>query len=431
MTTQTANRTAASAAETHAIPIRPIVSPRGVAAWLVEDQTAPLIALRFAFRGGAAQDPADKPGLASMMSGLLDEGAGDLRSEAFHERLDDFAVELSFDADRDSLGGGLRTLTRHRDEAFDLLRMALNAPRFDEDAVDRLRSQIVAGLRHEAKDPDAIAGRLFAEAAFPGHAYGRAVNGTLETAPALQRADVAALKRRLIARDNLVIGIVGAIDEAQAAAALDRIFGELPAGADLAPTPTVAPAGLGEVVRFDLDIPQTVLRFGRPGVSRKDSDFIPAMVVNHIFGGGVFQSRLFKEVREKRGLAYSVWSAMVANDHAALLFGGTSTKNERAGEAMSVVRDEIRSLSTDGPSDEEIDKAKKYLIGSYALRFDSSTKIAGQLVQMQLDELGLDWMQRRNGLIAAVSREDVMRTAARLFGDGALLVAAAGRPQGL
>ncbi|MBN9060935.1 MAG: peptidase M16 [Rhizobiales bacterium 65-9] len=419
------------AAAPHTLPIRPIETPRGVRAWLVEDQSAPLVALRFAFRGGASQDPADKAGLANMMSGLLDEGAGPYDSAAFQERLDEFAVELSFDADRDSLGGGLRTLTRHRAEAFEMLRLALVEPRFDDDAVERIRAQISAGLKHEAKDPDSIVGRAFAEAAFPNHPYGKSVNGSLETVPSLGRADIAALNRRLIARDNLVIGIVGAIDAAAAAAALDRIFGDLPAKAELAAIPTVAPARIGETVISHLDIPQTAIRFGRAGVARKDADFIAAMVVNHIFGGGTFQSRLFKEVREKRGLAYSVSSSLIANEHSALLFGGTSTKNERAGEALQVIREQIASLSTEGPSDEEIEKAKKYITGSYPLRFDSSTKIAAQLVHMQLDELGLDWMQRRNALVNAVSRADVTRVAHRLFGDGALLVAAAGQPRGL
>lgn len=415
----------------HTLPIRSIETPRGVRAWLVEDQSAPLVALRFAFRGGAAQDPVGKAGLANMMSGLLDEGAGPYDSSAFHERLDEFAVELSFDADRDALGGSLRTLTRHRSEAFEMLRLALIEPRFDNDAVERIRAQIIAGLKHESKDPDSIVGRAFSEAAFPGHPYGVAVNGGLDTIPALTREDIAALKQRLTARDNLIIGIVGAISEPEAIAALDRIFGDLPAKAGLTVTPDVTPAKIGDTVIVQLDIPQTALRFGRAGIPRKDDDFIPAMVVNHIFGGGVFQSRLFKEVREKRGLAYSVWSSMVANDHAALLFGGTSTKNERAGEAMQVMREQIKSLSVEGPSDDEVEKAKKYITGSYPLRFDSSTKIAGQLVHMQLDELGIDWMQRRNALVNAVTREDVMRTAHRLFGDGGLLVVAVGQPQGL
>lgn len=419
------------AAQAHTLPIRVLTTPRGVTAWLVEDQTAPLIAMRFAFRGGAAQDPSGKAGLANMMAGLLDEGAGDLNSVAFHERLDEFAVELSFDADRDSLGGSLRTLTRHRDEAFEMLRLALVEPRFDDEAIERVRGQILAGLKHEAKDPDSIVGRAFAEAAFPGHPYGFTVNGSLDSMPTIARADIVALKSRLIARDNLVIGLVGAIDEAAAIAALDRMFGDLPAAAQLTATPQTIPARVGETLIVDLDIPQTALRFGRAGVARKDDDFIPAMVLNHIFGGGVFQSRLFKEVREKRGLAYSVWSNLVAYDHAALLFGGTSTKNERAGEAIAVIREQIASLSDEGPSEDEVDKAKKYLTGSYALRFDSSTKIAGQLVHMQLDELGLDWMARRNGLVNAVTRDDVRRAATRLFGDGKLLVGAAGRPQGL
>ncbi|MET0605075.1 MAG: pitrilysin family protein [Beijerinckiaceae bacterium] len=414
-----------------AIAIRQVLTPRGVTAWLVEDQSAPLVAMRFAFRGGAAQDPTGKAGLANMTAALLDEGAGELDSAAFHERLDEFAIELSFDADRDTVGGSLRTLTRHRDEAFDMLKLALNAPRFDADAVERIRAQIMAGLRHEAKDPDSIVGRSFSQAAFAGHPYAHTVNGALESVAAATREDAMLLKRRFIARDNLVVGVVGATDEASLIPVLDRIFGDLPERADLVIPPTVQPARVGETVVVDLDIPQSAIRFGRNGIGRKDADYIPAMVLNHIFGGGAFQSRLFKEVREKRGLAYSVWSTIAANDHATLLFGGTSTKNERAAEAISVIRQQVAALTTDGATDLEIEKAKKYIIGSYPLRFDTSTKIAAQLVQIQLDELGIDWMQRRNALVAGVTREDVARTAHRLFGDGGLLVVAAGRPQGL
>ncbi|WP_406856547.1 pitrilysin family protein [Alsobacter sp. KACC 23698] len=415
----------------HASRIQRVVSPGGVEAWLVEDYTVPLLALEFAVRGGSSQDPAGKPGVAYFLSGMLDEGAGPYESGAFHERLDEFAIELRFHADRDGFSGHLRTLVRHRDEAFEMMRLTLAEPRFDEEPLERVRAQIEAGIRHEINDPDSLVSRAFFEEAFPGHPYGRPTQGTLESLPLIGRDDLSDYRRRVLARDNLKIGVVGAIDAAALSDALDRIFGGLPARGELAPVPDAAPAGVGRRNVIDLDIPQSSVRFGRAGVARTDPDWIPALVVNHVLGGGVFSARLFREVREKRGLAYSVYSHLAPMSHAALFMGGTSTKNERTAESIALIESEIRAMAESGPTEDELDKAKKYLVGSYALNFDTSTKIASQLVRIQIDDLGIDYMDRRNGLVSAVTLADTARVAKRLLGEGQLLVTVVGRPAGL
>jgi zinc protease len=416
---------------TYASRIQKVVSPGGMEAWLVEDYTVPLVALQFGLNGGAAQDPSHKPGVAYFLSGMLDEGAGPYDSAAFHERLEEFAIELHFDADRDGFSGHLKTLVKHRAEAFDMLRLAITEPRFDADAVARVRAQIEAGLRHDSTDPDVMANRAWFETAFPDHPYGRPVKGTLDTLPLIRPDDLAAYRHRVIARDAIRIAVVGAIDAATLAGELDRVFGSLPAKAELHAVPTVAPRHVGQREVIDLDIPQSSIRYGAPGIGRKDPDWVAATVVNHILGGGTFSSRLFREVREKRGLAYSVYSHLLPLDHAPLLFGGTSTKNERALESLDVIHAEIASLIDKGTDEEELGKAKKFLVGSYALRFDTSTKIASQLVQIQLDDLGIDYMDRRNGLVEAVSLDEVNRVAKRLLGEGKLLVTMVGRPVGV
>jgi zinc protease len=422
---------AAPRADSHASRIQVVRSRAGVEAWLVEDYTVPLVAVEFCVAGGAAQDPAGKAGTGYLVSGLLDEGAGPYDSAAFHERLDEFAIELRFHADRDQLSGHLRTLVKHRAEAFDMLRLALLEPRFDEEPMTRVRAQVEAGIRHEMNDPDSMVNRAWFEAAYPDHPYGREVHGTLESLPRITRADLMDYRRRVIARDALKIAVVGAIDAATLADELDRVFAALPAKGERSPVPDAMPAGIGTRKVIDIDIPQSSIRFGAPGIARRDPDWIAAVVVNHILGGGVFSARLFREVREKRGLAYSVYSHLMPSAHSAVLYGGTSTKNERAAESLALIESEIRAMSAEGPTEDELDKAKKYLIGSYALNFDTSTKIAAQLVRIQVDELGLDYMDRRNGLVAAVTIEEARRVAARLFGDGKLLVTVAGRPVGL
>ena len=406
-------------------------SPSGVEAWLVEDYAVPMLAVTFGFKGGAAQDPLGKPGVATMLAGLLDEGAGDLDSAAFHQAQDDLAIDISFSADRDALQGRMKTLSRNAEAAFGLLALAVTQPRFDQDAVERVRSQLVASLKREINDPDQAAARLFRDASYPGHPYGRPVKGDLATLPAITRDDLVVMQSRVMARDTLKIAVVGAIDATRLGQELDRVFAALPPHADLTPVPTVTLSGIGQRLLTSIDLPQSTIRFGRQGLMRTDPDCTAATVVNHCLGAGSFTSRFYREVREKRGLCYSVYSQNSDLDHAAMLVGATSTKNERAQEAIDTIRAEIDLMAKDGIGEEELDKAKKYLIGSYVLRFDTSRKIAGQLCGLQLDGYGVDRLDTRNESIAAVTVADAARTAKRLLGDGDLLITIAGKPVGL
>jgi zinc protease len=403
-----------------------VTSPGGVTAWLVSDDTVPLIAVDFAFRGGAAQDPDGKAGLATLTASLLDEGAGDLDAAAFKARLEASAVRLSFDAGRDEITGGMATLASRRKEAFDLLALALGKPRFDAEPFDRIRAQIVAGLVSRSTDPDFIAGHLFAEATFPGHPYGRPTGGTPESIGALTRDDVAAFHRRVFARDTLVVGVVGAISAEDLAPLLDVAFGGLPATATLTPVADVAPT-LGLALTATVDEPQTVLRLASSGVRRKDPDYMAAFVMDHILGGGTFSSRLYREIREKRGLAYSVGTNLVSYDHAALMVAATATNPASAGETLSLMKTAFAEMAEKGPTAAELEAAKRYLTGNYALRFDTSSKIAGQLVGLQLEGMPIDYFDRRNGLVEAVTLDDVRRVAKRLL-SGPLTTVVVGPP---
>jgi zinc protease len=418
------------AAPAFATTIERVVSPGGIEAWLVHEPAVPLIAVDFAFGGGGVQDPAGKAGTASLVASLLDEGAGDLDSKTFHARLERKAIELGFQAERDTLRGTLRTLTQNRDEAFDYLRLALTAPRFDQTDVEIARAQILSMLRRATTSPTDIANLRWWQTAFADHPYGRPVNGTLESVPTITVGDLKDYTRRVLARANLKIAVVGDIDAETVKAMLDRVFGALPAEPDLKPVANVSPQGLGRRIVVKLDVPQAVVTFGGPGIARKDPDFMAAYIVNHILGGGVFSSRLYQEVREKRGLAYSVYDSLVWLNHSALFLGGTATRADRAGETLDVIDKEIRRLAESGPTADELAKAKAYLNGSFALNLDTSSKIAALLVQLQLDGLGIDYFTRRPEMINAVTLDDAKRVAKRLL-DGGLLVTVAGRPEGL
>jgi zinc protease len=413
-----------------AVTIEKIVSPSGIAAWLVRENATPLVALNYAFHGGSSQDEADKAGTANLAADLLDEGAGDLDSSTFHQRLENHAIEMSFQVGRDYLHGSLRTLNDHRDEAFGLLGMALTKPRFDADAVERVRGQMLAVLRRETTNPNNLASRSWWRTAFPHHPYGRDAQGSLETVPLIGAADLRDYVRRAFARNELTVSIVGDIDPKTAGELIDRAFAGLPAKNDLKPIPAATPQGIGRRIVINLDVPQAVVTFGGNGIERNDPDFMAAYIVNHILGGGSFSSRLYREVREKRGLAYGVSDSLVWFRRAAVVLGGTATRADRTADALDIIEKETKRMADNGPTAAELAAAKSYLKGAYALSLDSSSKIAAQLTQIQLDNLGSDYIERRDKLIDSVTIGDAKRVAKRLYGGG-MLVTIAGKPKGL
>jgi len=407
-----------------------VTSPGGIEAYLLSEPSIPFLSLSMHFKGGAALDPEGKEGLSYMISGLLDEGAGELDSQAFRTELEDLAIRLSFDAGRDEFTGRLKTLTDNRQRAFELLRLALAEARFDAEPVERIRNQIQASLRQRSEDPDYLAGLAWFETAFPGHPYGRPLRGTVESIAGLTVDDLRGFVDRRLARDNLVIGVAGDVTAEELKPLLDLAFGDLPAHSVPVDIADVTPDG-GQTVIVRRDIPQSRVSFGETGIERDDPDFYAAYVANHILGGGGFTSRLTDEVREKRGLAYSVYSYLYPADHSAMWLGGLGTTNAAVGEALRLVRQEVGRMARGEVDEATLADAKTYLTGSFPLRLTSNDAIAAMLVSMQVNDLGIDYLDKRNGYIEAVSLDDVRRVAARLYDPARLLVVVVGDPQGL
>ncbi|MDE5459006.1 insulinase family protein, partial [Bradyrhizobium sp. CSA112] len=411
-----------------ATKIQRLISPGGIEAWFVQEATVPLIAMEYAFGGGASQDPAEKPGVGHLVASLLDEGSGDLDSKSFHERLDRRAIELSFTSSRDQFRGSLRMLKDNKDEAFDLLRMALTSPRFDAADVERIRAAVLANLRRDSTNPSTLANRKFLEVAFNDHPYARQAGGTVESVPKIDVADLKDYVRRVIAKDTLKIAVVGDVDPETLGKLLDKTFGSLPAKAQLTEVPDVVAAKPPQRVYVPLDVPQTVLSFGGPGVRRSEPDFMAADVVNQILGGAGLSSRLFREVREKRGLAYSVHETLLWMDHSALFVGNTGTRADRAGETVEEIEKQVRRMAEEGPTQQELDEAKSYLKGSQMLALDTSSKLAQALLQYQIDKLPIDYIEKHCALVDAVTLEDARKAAQRLWGQGLLTVIVGSSP---
>lgn len=411
--------------------IQRVVSPGGIEAWLVEERGIPIVGLTATWSGGAAHDPSGKEGLATLLSATMDEGAGDMPSEAFRDRLSDTAVSLSFEAGRDDFNSELKTLSENRDEAFRLLRLALTEPRFDAEPVGRMKRDIISGILRDEQNPNDVANREWFRQAFGEGAYASPRDGTVQSVTSLTSDDLRDLHGRLVARDNMKISVVGDIDAQTLGRLLDETFGALPARASLPDLPETFEVSGAAFRGVEMDTPQTVIRFGFEGLLRDDPDFIPAFVLNYILGGGSFSSRLYEEVREKRGLAYGVFTALQPYDRAGLWIGGTATRADRAEETLAVIRAEIERLASEGPTEAELDAAKTYLTGAYPLRFDTNSKIARQLTGIQREDLGIDYVQRRNAMIEAVTLDDLRRVAARTLKPEDMIVVAVGRAESL
>lgn len=403
----------------HAIDIRQVETGLGLKALLVEDHALPIITLSFAFQGGSSQDPEGKSGALNLMSALLDEGAGPYEAEVFQDRLEDIATRLSFSAGRDHLFGSLRTLRGNADEAFEMLRLAIYEPRFDQKPLERIRDQILSGIRSEKNNPNALASKAMRELIYPqGHAYRRTGQGTEESLASLSVADLKAIKARVMAQDNLVISVVGDISEADLKARLDGLFGQLPQKADLREISFVEPR-LGETKAIDINRPQTQFTFVGKGIARDDPDYFAAYLVNQILGGSGLTSRLSNEVREKRGLAYGISTGLSNSQYASLFTGSVATRSDFADETLKVLKNELQRMADDGPTPEELALAKSYTIGVYALNFDGSFDIASTLTGLQIENLPADYIKTRAASINGVTLEDAKAAAKRLLGDNA------------
>lgn len=412
------------------IRIQEVTSPRGIKAWLVEDHSIPFTALQLSFKGGSSLDPVDKRGAVYLMAGLLEEGSADLDAVTYARQLESLAASVNYDSGDDSVSISARFLTENRDDFIPLLRDTILHPRFDDEALERVRNQVLSGLAGDSKDPNDIASATFAAMAFGDHPYGGPEKGTPASVQSLTRDDMFAAHRAVFARDRVVIGAVGDITPDALGRMIDTLLADLPeTGAPLPGPAEVTITGGTTIV--DFDTPQSVAIFGQTGIERHDDDFFAAYVVNQILGGGSFESRLMTEVREKRGLTYGVYSYLLPKDLAAVYMGSVASGNDRIAEAIAVIRAEWARMAADGVTEKELQDAKTYLTGAYPLRFDGNGRIARILVGMQQDNLPIDYIRTRNDKVNAVTLKDANRVAAKLLKPDALRFVVVGRPVGL
>ncbi len=413
-----------------AVDIQTLTTPGGIDAWLVEEHTIPFTALEIRFKGGTVLDPPGKRGVVNLMTGLLEEGAGDLDSRGFSEARESLAASFSYRAHDDDIAISARFLTENRDAAVALLKSSIMQPNFDQPDIDRVREQVLSSIRSDRTDPGAIANQTFDRLAWGDHPYGSSSDGTEDSVTALTRDDIVAAHENAFARDRLYVSAVGDITAEELAALLDELLGDLPATG--APLPPKAEMMLGKgitVVPFDTT--QSLALFGHQGIERDDPDYIPAYILNEVFGGDGQSSRLMTEVREKRGLTYGIGTVLLPMDYGELIMGQVRSDNAKIAEAVRIITDEWASIARNGITEEELNDAKTYLTGAYALRFDGNAPIARIMVGMQMIGLPPSYVTDRNDQVMAVTLADIRRVAERIYQPDKLHFVVVGQPEGL
>ena len=411
-----------------AVTVQTLDMGRGAQIWYVEDHTLPMVAMTVALPAGSAYDPSGKAGLSAFAAAMLDEGAGPYNSAGYQAALNGRAIRLAASPDRDWLLISLVTLKENAPAAFRLLGIALAKPHFEPEAIARVRAQIVSGMQQDDEDPATVAAKGFFEKFFPGHPYGHPTSGDPASVAAITRGDLVNFARDHWVRGGIHIAVSGDIDAASLKTLIASAFAALP-NRSPPPIPPVRRMGSPGITLIPMPVPQPNIVFGLPALQRSDPDFIPSYVANYILGGGGFSSRLTTEVREKRGLTYDISTDVLTLRRAGLFAGQVATKAGSVNQTIAVIRDTMNNFAQNGPTQKELDDAKTYLTGSFPLAFTSNAGIAGQLGAFQRAGLPVDYVQKRNNLINAVTIDDVRRVARRLFNANRLTITIAGSLQ--
>ncbi|MCW8918693.1 MAG: insulinase family protein [Gammaproteobacteria bacterium] len=380
----------------------------GAQVYFVAAPELPMVDIQVTFNAGSARDGAS-PGLALFTNAMLEEGAGDLDANAIAEQFDRLGANASFGSLRDMATASLRSLTEERllAPAVQTFAQLLREPSFPAAALERVRKQMVVGLRHESQSPASIASNAFYEALYADHPYATPPSGTLPSVLALGRDELTTFHRRYYVGRNAVVAIVGAVDRQQAQALAEQVVASLPAGEAAAPLPPVAPLSTASRQHIAHQSTQTHLLLGQPGMRRGDPDYFALYLGNHILGGGGLVSRISDEIREKRGLSYSAYSAFspMAAEGPYLL--SLQTKNDSREEALEVLRTTLAQFIAEGPSAAELTAAKKNITGGFALNIDSNKDILSYIAMIGFYGLPLDYLDTFIGQVNAVSTTQI------------------------
>jgi zinc protease len=383
--------------------------PNGAHVHLVEAHDLPMVQLRVVFDAGAARDPRGRSGVALLTSGMLEEGAGTLSADDIARRFEDLGAEFGAAAERDMATVDLRSLSDSKllEPALDLFAQILAGPSFPQDALERERARLLVTLARDAQSPGTIATRAFYRELYGEHPYAAEPQGDEASIKAITRDDLVGHYKRYYVGKNAHLVIVGDVTMGNARKIAEHIFGKLPAGEPAPALPAVPPLDKARERRIDFPATQSHVFLGQPGMTRDDPDYFPLYVGNYILGGGGLVSRLSTEVREKRGLSYSVYSYFLPMRVSGPFVMGLQTKNTQRAEAIGLMRRVLEDFVKNGPTDKELEAAKKHITGGFPLRIDSNRKIADNLAVIAFYDLPLTWLDDYIKRVEAVTSEQI------------------------
>lgn len=410
--------------------IQQFTTPGGVSVWLVEEPSIPILSLRMAWKAGETNDPEGLEGLTNAMVYHMNEGAGELDAQAFFKGMEELNMSFSCGASNESTYCNASMLTDNADASFDMIALAFAEPRFDDGPFERFKREQEVSLQTRETNPQYLASRARAAALYPDHAYAR--DTSAESLAALTQDAMRAQKDKLMVQDGMLVTAVGAMSPEELAPLIDKAVSGLPQTSETVETSDVvlaAPATAPVVI--ELPQPQSLVTFAAPAMTREDPDFYTAVVLNYTFGGGGFESRLMKDLRVAKGLTYGIYTQVSSQDKIQLWSGGGQTKNESAGDFIAGIKENMAAMVAEGMTEEELSAAKAYLTGSYPLGFDSNAKIAARMMGVRLDELPVDFFDKRNAMVEAVTLEDVNRIAAEYLSPENFTFIVVGQPEGL
>ena len=413
--------------ESIAIDFKSLKTDSGINFWLVEDKSLPLISLSFLFKGGSSLDPKGKEGVTNLMTSLLDEGSDNFSSSQFKLAMRENGVKISYSASKEKINGTFQVVKSQIQEGFWLLHESLNKPVFQLDKINEVKSQIVASIKIDQSNISTIASDKFNDFFFINNKLGKTVKGNLDSLSQIKRSDILKSFKKSITKNNLVIGIAGDINGELAKKYIEYVFGNLPINNSIKPISTLPNLRNG-VETFEIETPQTTVVFGQRGLSRNNKDYFSARIANYILGGGGFQSRLYKEIRERNGLVYSIYSYLLPFERIGIIIGGFQTRNENVKKTIQKVRDEWINIRVNGISKKELANAKTYFKGSFSRNLTSTISIANLLMIVQYYDLGEDYFANRDLIIDNVKLNHVNKLVKNLFDNDKLFFMVVGKP---
>jgi zinc protease len=409
-----------------AVNIEKVISPKlGIEAWLVQSHQLPMVNVHVSFKVGSIHD-GEKNGVSSLTASLIPEGSGQMNAEEFTQEIEKMGAMFSATPHRLKSTFSMRMLSEHKQTSFALLGQAVSQPHFDTDAFERVRDAVKTSILAGQQNPSHVGSLLLQKHFYEGHPYGRPVTGTFESVEQLTPFDVKRFYDQNYHLKNMVVSVVGDITAEELGTYLDTIFIDLKPGEKANDLPSVPSQHLPLMIRQEMNVPQSTVYLAHAGITRQDPRYYAVFVMNYVLGGGGFNSRLMEEIREKRGLAYGVYSYLEILPNTGSFRASVSTKNEDVMQSIALIKSEMARFKREGTNQKEYDGAISYLKGSFPLRLDSSSKILGYLDTMQLENLGVEYLDMWTKHIEKVTKEDVERVAKELLREDHLMTVIVG-----